>query len=117
VLHSEGEQLTAARGSSCWFPPPEDGEPQAGICVDTWPPATERALPVTPGGRIRVDVRRQVDSLTASLRRGRKLRVHRVDESHFTISVPGGMKRRRVLDLFATYAEGDASFGAKLRVR
>jgi hypothetical protein len=113
VLHSGGEQLIAVRGSSCWFEEPQ------GLCVDTPPPTTERALPVTPGGLIRVDMRRQADSLSASLRgrRPRKLRVRRLDESHFMIRVPGGMKRGRVLDLFATYPEGDAGFGAKLRLR
>jgi hypothetical protein len=113
VLQSGDDQLTAARGSSCWF---ADGQ---GVCVDTFPPTTKRSLSVRPGGRIRVDMRHRADSLSASLRgdQARRLRVHRVDESHFNITVPGGMKRKRVLDLFATYPEGDSFFGARLRIR
>ena len=80
---SDGE-LTAARGSYCWV------AGRHGQCVDTLAPVTKGSLLVTPGDRIRVDMRGRADSLGAWLRGGRdprRLRVHRLDSAHFTIRV------------------------------
>ena len=87
--------------------------------MDTLAPVTKGSLLVTPGGRIRVDMRRRADSLGAWLRGGRdprRLRVRRLDSAHFTIRVPAGMARPRVLDLLARYPRGDGAFGARLRI-
>jgi hypothetical protein len=119
VLHSSGERLTMKLGSFCWAEPAEAGGSTA-ICADTFRPApvTKRSLPVRRHGRIRVNTRTKADSLTANLRgRMQELRVTRRSPRRFVIRLPRQMKRRVVLDLFASYPQGDGSFGARLRVR
>jgi hypothetical protein len=114
VLEAAGKRLTMARGSSCWSTPP------VGLCVDTKPPTTHRVLAVRDGGRVRVDMRTTADLLDASIRRGiRHLRVRRLGGSRrrFVIRLPRGLARSPVLELFARYAQGDGTFGARLRVR
>jgi hypothetical protein len=87
------------------------------VCADTLPPATKRSLPVDRHGRIRVDMRTSADTLAASLR-GRTGDLHtRRSARSFIVRLPRDMKRRAVLDLSATYSQGDASFGARVRVR
>jgi hypothetical protein len=65
-------------------------------------------------------MRVETDSLQAHLHgRSKELGVTRVRGSRrrFVVQLPRGMKHRPVLDLFATYPQGDGSFGARLRVR
>jgi hypothetical protein len=115
VLHSHGDRLVAARGSSCWSQPTDDGGSMT-MCGDTTPPLTKRSLRVRRHGRIRVEMGTSVDTLGAALR-GRKgsLRVTRKSNRRFIVRLPRDFKRRVVLDLFATYPQGDAAFGARLR--
>jgi hypothetical protein len=120
VLRSHGERLTAARGSYCWaIPPGPDGyaeEECGGISV---PPVTKRSLRVARGGRVRVAMHVETDSLRADLGgRTKRLRVSRVRGSkrRFVVRLPRRMKQRPVLNLFATYPQGDGTFGARLRV-
>jgi hypothetical protein len=112
VLRARGERLAMARGSSCWSTPP------VGLCVDTIAPITAKALPVRRGGRVRVDMRIATDSLHASLRgRSGDLRVTRRSRRRFVVRLPDRMKKHPVLDLFATYPQGDGAFGARMRLR
>jgi hypothetical protein len=88
------------------------------VCADTLPPVTKRSLPVDRHGRIRADMRTSADTLAASLRgRTGDLHVTRRSARRFIVRLPRDMKRRAVLDLSATYSQGDASFGARVRVR
>jgi hypothetical protein len=114
LLEAGGGRLTMARGSYCWSNPP------VGLCVDTKPPITREALVVRRDGQVRVDMRTDADLLDASIRGGvQHLRPRRVGGSkrRFVISLPRGITRRAVLDLFARYPQGDGAFGARLRVR
>jgi hypothetical protein len=115
VLSSAGGgRLTMARGSYCWSRPP------VGLCVDTVPPRTKRALAVRDGGRVGLDMLIGADPLTASIPGGpQRLPVRRVrgSERRFVIQLPIQAKRRPVLELFARYPQGEGSFGARLRVR
>ena len=118
ILHSRGHSLVAAHGSFCWSEPAGDGG-STGICGDTFAPAvTKRSLVVVRHGRIRVEMRTKANSLDASLHgRARGLRVTRRSPRRFIVHLPRHMKRRVVLDLGATYPQGDGAFGARLRVR
>ena len=115
VLSSAGGgRLTMARGSYCWSRPP------VGLCVDTMPPTTKRALAARDGGTVGLDLLISADLPIASIRGGpRGLPVRRVrgSERRFVIQLPIQAKRRPVLELFARYPQGDGSFGARLRVR
>jgi hypothetical protein len=114
VLHSHGDRLVAARGSSCWSEPTPDGGAIT-TCADTTPPVTKRSLRVQRHGRIRVEMGTPVTTLTASLRgRSGDLRVTRRSSRRFIVRLPRHMKARAVLDLGATYPQGDAAFGARL---
>jgi hypothetical protein len=109
-----GGRLKMARGSFCWSKPP------VGLCVDARPPTTKRALKVRDGGKLRLDMRIGADLLSASIRGGpQRLSVRRVRGSkrRFVIRLPIQANRRPVLQLFARYAQGDGTFGARLRVR
>jgi hypothetical protein len=78
----------------------------------------KRSVPVRRHGSLRIDTRTKAGSLSATLRgRKRKLAVTRSSERRFVIRLPRHMKHRFVLDVFATYPQGDGSFGASLRVR
>jgi hypothetical protein len=112
VLRASGERLVMARGSFCWSAPP------VGLCVDTLAPITTKALPVRRGGRVRMNMRLATDTLHATLRgRSGELNITRRSRTRFAVWLPRHMKRRPVLDLFATYPQGDGAFGARLRVR
>jgi hypothetical protein len=111
VLRTGHERLVMARGSYCWSRPP------VGICVDTRPPVTEKALDVGREREVGVDLGIDVDLLGASMRDGpRNLRVEPVNESkrRFVVRLPQRLKHRAVLELFARYPQGDGSFGARL---
>ena len=112
VLRAGGKRLVMARGSYCWSTPP------VGLCVDTRPPVTKHALPVRPGGKVRVDMRMGTDLVGASIRGGvRNVRVEPVAGSgrRFVVHLVPGLPKRVVLELFARYPQGDGSFGARLR--
>lgn len=114
VLKAGQRRLTMARGSYCWSRPP------VGLCVDTKPPTTKRALKVGGRRQVRADMRMPVTLVAASLRGGaRDLPVHPIGSAkrRFVVLLPQTAKGRVVLDLFARYPEGDSSFGARLRVR
>jgi hypothetical protein len=120
VLHSQGDHVTAGRGSYCWAGDSGTNGLQPYICADTFkpPPLSKRALAVGLGGRVRVDMRTDTDSLTATLR-GRKgdLAVEAVGGSkrRFLIRLPRRLSEDAALDLHADYPRGDGSFGARLR--
>ena len=115
VLHSHGDRLVAARGSSCWSEPTGEGG-TIEMCADTTAPVTKRALRVRRHGRIRVEMGTAVNTLTASVRgRSGGLRVTRRSSRRFIVRLPRQMKARSVLDLGASYPQGDAAFGARLR--
>jgi hypothetical protein len=119
ILHSQGHSLVAAHGGFCWSEPTDDGG-SMGICGDPafGPVVTKRSLVVVRHGRIRVEMRTKTDSLYASLHgRAGSLRVTRRSPRRFIVRLPRHMKRHAVLDLDATYPQGDSAFGARLRVR
>jgi hypothetical protein len=119
VLHSRGESLTAALGSSCWISPPDEHGIQQEDCGDGPPPVTQNSLTVRPRSQVRIDMRTKTDSLFVSVRgRDRRLRAHRAGESkrRFVVRLPRHLKDGAVLDLFGRYPQGDGAFGARLRV-
>jgi hypothetical protein len=102
-----------ARGSYCWSRPP------VGLCVDAKAPITADALAVRQGGEVRAELGIEADLVDAAIRRGPPdLPVRRVGGSkrRLAIRLPGYVEGRTVVDLFVRYPEGDASFGARLRV-
>jgi hypothetical protein len=122
VLHSQGDDVTAGRGSYCWAGERDANGLEPRICADTFkPPAVStRSLPVRRGGRMRVDMRTDTDSLTATLRgRRRELSVTGVGGSRrgFVVQLPRHLRPQEVLDLGADYPEGDGSFGALIRTK
>jgi hypothetical protein len=63
-------------------------------------------------------MRSATDTLHATLRgRSGEIGVTRRSPSRFAVRLPRYMKARQVLELFATYPQGDGAFGARLRVR
>jgi hypothetical protein len=122
VLHSQGDHLTAGRGSYCWAGERGANGLEPYTCADTFAPAppSTRALTVGRLGRVRVDMRTETDSLTAALRGRRgELPVTAVGESkrQFAIELPRRLGQRAVLDLHAAYPRGDGSFGALLKTK
>jgi hypothetical protein len=120
VLHSRGESLKAALGSSCWSSPPNENGIQEDNCADGPAPVTDDSLPVRPHGRVRIDMRTKTDSLFVHVRgREGRLRVRRAEDSkrRFVVRLPRRLKDGAVLDLFGRYPQGDGAFGARLRVR
>jgi hypothetical protein len=120
VLHSQGDHVTAGRGSYCWAGERDANGLEPYICADTFepPPVSKRALSVRRLGRVRVDMRTDTDSLTATVRgRSGELPVTAVGESkrRFVVELPRGLRERAVLDLRADYPEGGGSFGALVR--
>jgi hypothetical protein len=120
VLHSRGEQVTAGRGSYCWAGETDANGLEPYVCADTFAPApvSKRALPVRRLGRVRVDMRTDTDSLTATLRGRRgELEATAVGDSKrwFVVRLPRHLKQEPVLDLSADYPKGDGSFGALLK--
>jgi hypothetical protein len=119
VLHSQGDQVTAERGSYCWAGETDANGLEPYLCSDTFapPPVSTRALPVSSLGRVRVDMRTDTDSLTATLRgRHGELPVAAVGASkrRFVVRLPRRVDQDAVLDLRAHYPKGDGSFGASL---
>ena len=113
LLRAGHGRLVMARGSYCWHTPP------LGLCVDARPPLTADALAVRRGGVVRGDLRLGADVIGASIAgRPPDLRVQRVHGSkrRFAFRLPTYPDDRLVLRLFVRYPEGDASFGARLRV-
>jgi hypothetical protein len=114
LLRAAGHRLVMARGSYCWHTPP------LGLCVDARAPITARALVVRRGGVVRGDLGLDADVISATVvRRPPDLRVHRVrgSGSRFAFRLPSYPDDRLVLRLFVRYPEGDATFGARLRIR
>jgi hypothetical protein len=114
VLEAGGDRLAMARGSYCWSNPP------VGLCVDAKRPITAHALSVRRGRELRVDLGIEADVVDASIRDGPPdLHARSVGGSkrRFAFHLPGHVEGRTVVDLFVRYPEGDASFGARLRVR
>jgi hypothetical protein len=112
-LRAGHARLAMARGSYCWHTPP------LGLCVDARAPITRRALAVRSDGLVRGDLRLAADVIDASILGGPDLPVRRVGDSkrRFAIRLPTYPDDRLVLRLFVRYPEGDASFGARLRLR
>ena len=118
TLSSDAGQIVAGAGSFCWTQP---GQPE-GLCADTIGPVTsKRPLVVRPGESIRVDLKIAARSLFAALvpRRGlsrHQLGVRALDppRRHWRVRLPAHLPRGWLLSLFATYPDGDASFGARL---
>jgi len=120
VLHSQGDQVTAGRGSYCWAGETDANGLEPYVCGDTFAPApvSKRALQVRRLGRVRVDMRTATDSLTATLRGRRgELEVTAVGDSKrwFVVQLPWRLRQEPVLDLRADYPKGDGSFGALLK--
>lgn len=114
--------MTAGRGSYCWAGERDANGLEPYICADTFepPPVSKRALPVRRRGRVRVDMRTDTDSLTATLRGRRgELSVTAVGESkrRFVVELPRRLKQQPVLDLRADYPTGSGSFGALLKTK
>ena len=112
--------MTAGRGSYCWAGETDANGLEPYVCADTFAPApvSKRALPVRRLGRVRVDMRTDTDSLTATLRGRRgELEVGAVGDSKrwFVVRLPRHLKQEPVLDLGADYPKGDGSFGALLK--
>jgi hypothetical protein len=113
LLRADGVHLVMKRGSYCWHTPP------LGLCVDARPPLTGDVLRVRRGGLVRGDLRLRADVIGASLLGGPPdLPVRRASGSgsRFALRLPRYLYGRLVLRLFVRYPEGDASFGARLRV-
>jgi hypothetical protein len=120
VVHSQGDQVTAGRGSYCWAGELDANGLEPYVCADTFapPPTSTRALLVGRLGRVRVDMRTDTDSLSATLRdRDGQLPVSAIGASkrRFVIELPRRLGERTVLDLFADYPKGDGSFGVLVR--
>jgi hypothetical protein len=118
VVHSQGDHVTAGRGSYCWSDATNGGG-LVGICADTFkpPPVPAYALPARPGGRVQVDMLVETDSLAAGLRgREGSLRVDAVagTPNSFVVRLPRRLQPRSVLDLAAAYPQGDAAFAVLL---
>jgi len=114
VLRAGHRRLKMARGSYCWSRPP------VGLCVDTKPPATKRALKLGARRQVRANMRLPVTLVAASIRGGaRDLPVQPIGagKRRFLVLLPQQAEGRVVLDLFARYPQGDGSFGARLRLR
>jgi hypothetical protein len=114
--------VTAGRGSYCWAGERDANGLEPRICADTFrpPPISQRALPVGHLGRVRVDMRTDADSLTATLRGRRgELPVRAVGESHrwFLVQLPRRLRQHAVLDLRAAFPKGEGAFGALLRTK
>jgi hypothetical protein len=111
VLHSDGSQVTAGRGSYCWagnaLAPP--------ICADASGPAPDRALAVRGDGLVRIDMGTETESLTATLR-GRALVVTRRAGAAFLLRLPQHLADGALLDRRAVYPKGTGSFAARLAV-
>jgi hypothetical protein len=111
LLRAGNARLAMARGSYCWHTPP------LGLCVDARAPVTRRSLAAASDGLVRGDLRLAADVIDASIRGGPDLPVRRVGAHRFAIRLPTYPDDRPVLRLFVRYPEGDASFGARLRLR
>jgi hypothetical protein len=118
VVHSQGDHVTAGRGSYCWSDV-ADGGGLVGTCADTFkpPPAPAHGLPARPGGRVQVDMLVEAGSLTAGLR-GHEgaLRVEPAagTPNAFVVTLPRRLPQRSVLDLAASYPQGSAEFAVRL---
>jgi hypothetical protein len=114
--------VAAGRGSYCWAGERDANGLEPRICADTFkpPPGSTRGLPVRRHGRVRVDMRTDTDSLTATLRGRRgELPIRAVGElqRRFVVQLPRRLGQQAVLELRADYPEGDGSFGALLRTK
>jgi hypothetical protein len=119
VLHSQGDQVTAGRGSYCWAGDQDTNGLEPSICADAVgpAPASDRALPVRADGQIRVDTRTDTEVLTATLRgRTGALVVTRGPGRAFLVRLPRQLPQQPVLDLRAVYPKGSGSFAAQLGV-
>ena len=118
VLHSQGDQVTAGRGSYCWAGDQDTNGLEPSICADAFGPApvSDGALPVRGDGQVRVDMRTETEVLTATLRgRAGALVVTRAGRG-FLVRLPRRLDAGTVLDLRAVYPKGTGSFAARLDV-
>ncbi len=116
TVESRGHELRAARGSSCWSVKFDDGTGRA-ICADTAAPKTSEQLPVRGKRIVHIDLGRPSKSLSAELP-GQTVRgPRRGDPSgrYWALRLPQKMPPKTVLYLFATFTQGDASYGVSLR--
>jgi hypothetical protein len=119
VLHSQGDQVTAGRGSYCWAGDQDTNGLEPSICADAFGPApvSDGALPVRGDGQVRVDMRTETEVLSATLRgRAGALVVNRGAASGFLVRLPRRLDPGAVLDLRAVYPKGTGSFAARLDV-
>ena len=118
VLHSQGDQVTAGRGSYCWAGDQDTNGLEPSICADAFGPApvSDGALPVRGDGQVRVDMRTETEVLTGTLRgRAGALVVTRAGRG-FLVRLPRRLDAGAVLDLRAVYPKGTGSFAARLDV-
>jgi hypothetical protein len=117
VVHSQGDQVTAGRGSYCWAGDSGANGLQPYACADATPPVSDRPLSVDGLGTVLVDMRTDTVSLGASLRgRGGELPVvaEAGSTQRFVVRLPRRVAQSAVLDLHAGYPRGEASFGVRL---
>ncbi|HZB75283.1 MAG TPA: hypothetical protein VE526_03585 [Solirubrobacteraceae bacterium] len=89
-----------------------------GICVDmTSPPEPRGRLPVRRRARVRLVFTRPAESVEARLGRneGRALQVERVTATRWTVRLPRDLGSARLIDVFATGTNWDASFWGGIR--
>ena len=118
VLHSQGDQVTAGRGSYCWAGDQDTNGLEPSICADAFGPApvSDGALQVRGDGQVRVDMRTETEVLTGTLRgRAGALVVTRAGRG-FLVRLPRRLDAGAVLDLRAVYPKGTGSFAARLDV-
>ena len=88
--------------------------------MDAVAPLTADPLEVRRGGRVRVDMRTRVDFVGASIRGGRRdldAVARPGSKRRLVIRLPRRLGQQAVLELFARYPQGDATFGARLALR
>lgn len=118
TLTSDAGTIVAGSGSFCWRP----AGAAEGFCADAIGPVTsKRPLVVRPGESIFVDMKIAAASLSAALvsrsgRSSKRIGVRALDapRRHWRVRLPAHLPRGWLLSLFATYANGDAVFGAGL---
>jgi hypothetical protein len=114
--------VRATTGSFCW------NSADGGICADSAYPLRVRGrLPVEPRERVRLRIRDHARRVHVSLVRvksprsfdevGWGTRAKRIGKHLWRFRLPGDLQRANVLDVFAEYRQGDASFWAGLAPR
>jgi hypothetical protein len=113
VLFVGTERVEGVAGSSCWTT--VTGGEGVASCVDTvWPPEIERYIQIERGAEILlVGDAAEVDVSLAELGSGDRLRRVGLKDGRARLTIGPG---RYLLDVFATWPQGDASFGFGVKV-